>query len=176
MTKPASEQVTANHTRGEGVESQNVASELRLPIKSVNLEAEQIRDEAFQSHPLPLRERVGGEGGLRALRLGAGASLIALIFLCLAWESILAPLKPSGSLLILKAVPLLLPLFGILKGRRYTYQWSSMFILLYFTEGAVRAWSDTGVSAKLAMIEVVLSLIFFICAIFYAKLTRQPPQ
>ena len=117
-----------------------------------------------------------GEGVLRTLRLGAASSLIALIFLCLAWETILAPLKPGGSLLMLKAVPLLLPLFGILKGRRYTYQWSCMFILLYFTEGAVRAWSDTGVSAKLAMIEVFLSLIFFICAIFYAKLTRQPPQ
>ena len=163
-------------TRGEGVESQNVASELPLPIKGVNLEADQIHDEAFQSHPHPLRERVGGEGGLRALRLGAGASLIALIFLCLAWESILAPLKPGGSLLMLKAAPLLIPLFGILEGKRYTYQWASMFILFYFTEGAVRAWSDTGVSAKLAMIEVVLSLIFFICAIFYAKLTRQPPQ
>ena len=128
------------------------------------------------STPSPLEGEGWGGGGLRALRLGAGSSLIALIMLCLAWESVLAPLKPNGSLLILKAVPLLLPLFGILKGRRYTYQWSSMFILLYFTEGAVRAWSDTGVSAKLALIEVVLSLIFFICAIFYAKLTRQPPQ
>ena len=108
------------------------------------------------------------------LQLGASLSLIALILLCVAWESILAPLKPNGSLLILKAVPLLIPLFGILKGRRYTYQWASMFILLYFTEGAVRAWADNGLSAKLAMIEVVLSLIFFICAIFYAKLTRQP--
>ena len=113
---------------------------------------------------------------LRTLRIGAGASLIALIMLCLAWETILAPLKPGGSLLMLKAVPLLLPLFGILKGRRYTYQWSSMFVLFYFTEGVVRTWSDTGLSAKLALIEVVLSLIFFICAIFYAKLTRQSPQ
>ena len=110
------------------------------------------------------------------LQFGASLSLIALILLCVAWESILAPLKPNGSLLILKAVPLLLPLFGILKGRRYTYQWASLFILLYFTEGVVRAWSDTGLSAKLALIEVVLSLIFFMCAIFYAKLTRQPPQ
>lgn len=109
---------------------------------------------------------------LPALRIGAGSSLIALIFLCLAWESVLAPFKPNGSFLILKTLPLLLPLLGILKGRRYTYQWASMFILLYFTEGVVRAWSDTGISAKLALIETVLSLIFFICAIFYAKLTR----
>jgi uncharacterized membrane protein len=110
----------------------------------------------------------------RQLQLGATISLIALILLCLLWESVLAPLKASGSLLILKAAPLLLPLFGILKGKRYTYQWASMFILLYFTEGAVRAWSETGTSAKLALLEVILSLIFFICAIFYAKLTRQP--
>ncbi len=106
------------------------------------------------------------------LRIGAGTSLIALIFLCLAWESVLAPLKPGGSLLMLKALPLLLPLFGILKGRRYTYQWAGMLILFYFTEGTVRAWSDTGVSSRLAMIEIALSLLFFICAIFYAKLTR----
>ena|SRR5690349_152776 len=110
----------------------------------------------------------------RWLRIGAGSSLIALIMVCLAWEGWLAPLKPEGSLLILKAVPLLLPLFGILKGRRYTYQWASMFILLYFTEGTVRAWADRGVSAKLAMAEVVLSLVFFTCAIFYARLNRNP--
>jgi uncharacterized membrane protein len=110
------------------------------------------------------------------LQLGAIISLIALIFLCLLWESLLAPLKPGGSLLILKALPLLLPLFGILKGKRYTYQWASMFILLYFTEGVVRAWSEHGITTYLAMIEVVLSLIFFTCAIYYAKLTRQPSQ
>jgi len=113
---------------------------------------------------------------IKNLKLGASFSLIALIFLSLAWEVILAPLKPGGSLLMLKTAPLLLPLFGILKGKRYTYQWASMFILLYFTEGAVRAWSETGTSAKLALLEMILSLIFFICAIFYAKLTRQPSQ
>jgi uncharacterized membrane protein len=108
------------------------------------------------------------------LRLGASVSLVALILLCLAWESMLAPFKPDGSLLILKTLPLLVPLFGILKGKRYTYQWASMFILLYFTEGCVRAWSDTGLSAKLALVEVALTLIFFMCTIYYAKLTRRP--
>jgi uncharacterized membrane protein len=107
------------------------------------------------------------------LQLGASVSLISLILLSLAWETVLAPLKPGGSLLMLKAVPLLLPLFGILRGKRYTYQWSSMFILLYFTEGVVRAWSDSGVSAQLATAEIVLSVVFFSCAIFYARLTRR---
>ena len=111
---------------------------------------------------------------IKNLQLGASVSLIALILLCLSWEGFLAPLKPNGSLLILKASPLLIPLFGILKGKRYTYQWASMFILFYFTEGCVRAWADTGLSAKLALLEVALTLLFFICAIFYAKLTRNP--
>jgi uncharacterized membrane protein len=107
------------------------------------------------------------------LQLGASISLIGLILLALAWETVLAPLKPGGSLLMLKAVPLLLPLFGILRGKRYTYQWSSMFILIYFTEGVVRAWSDSGLSAQLAAAEIVLSVAFFSCAIFYARLTRR---
>jgi uncharacterized membrane protein len=109
---------------------------------------------------------------IKNLRLGATISLIALILLCLAWEAVLAPLRPGGSLLVLKATPLLLPLFGILRGKRYTYQWSSMFILLYFTEGVVRAWSDVGLSAQLALLELLFTLLFFVCAIFYARLTR----
>jgi uncharacterized membrane protein len=48
-----------------------------------------------------------------------------------------------------------------------------MFILIYFTEGTVRAWADQGLSAKLALVEVLLTSIFFVCTIYYAKLTRQ---
>lgn len=107
------------------------------------------------------------------LQWGASLSLIALIFLCLAWESVLAPLRPGGSLLVLKIVPLLIPLFGILRGYRYTYQWASMLVLLYFTEGTVRAWSDTGTSALLAGVEVALSMMFFFCSIYYAKLIKR---
>lgn len=107
------------------------------------------------------------------LQLGASISLVALILLCLLWEIWLAPLNEKGSLLFLKALPLLAPLFGILKGNRYTYQWASMLILIYFIEGVVRAWSDQGFSAQLALIEVVLSIIFFVCTIFYARHTRK---
>ena len=97
---------------------------------------------------------------------------MALIFLCLAWELWLAPLRPGGSWLALKALPLLLPLMGILRGRRYTYQWSSMLILAYFAEGVVRAASDVGTSAAMAAAEVLLALAFFVSAILYARLTR----
>jgi uncharacterized membrane protein len=109
----------------------------------------------------------------KAFYLGACLSLLALIFLCLAWELWFAPLRPGGSWLVLKALPLLLPLQGILRGRRYTYQWASMLILAYFAEGAVRAFSDSGRSAALAWTELALALVFFVSAILYARLTRE---
>ncbi len=104
------------------------------------------------------------------LRHGASVTLVALIILCLAWELRLAPLRPGGSLLALKALPLLLPLRGVLKGSLYTLQWAAMLILLYFMEGVVRAWSDTSpVSVALALAETGLALVFYCCAIFYLK-------
>jgi uncharacterized membrane protein len=106
------------------------------------------------------------------LRAAASATLIALIALALVWELWLAPLRPGGSLLALKALPLVLPLGGILQGRRYTYQWSSMLILAYFAEGATRAWADAGLARQLAVLELVLSLGFFACAVSYARRSR----
>ena len=108
---------------------------------------------------------------LPMLHYGGIVSLIGLIFLGLAWELWLAPLRPGGSFLVLKVIPLLLPLFGVLRGKRYTYQWASMLILAYVTEGVVRAYSDRGLSATLAGVETALSVLFFVCAIFYARLT-----
>lgn len=108
------------------------------------------------------------------LWLGAVLSLVALIVLCLAWELRVAPLRPGGSLLVLKVLPLLLPLRGVLKGRIYTMQWASMLILLYLMEGAVRAYSDPApLSAEMAWIEIVLSAIFYLCAIFYVRPAKQ---
>lgn len=96
--------------------------------------------------------------------------------LCIAWEGVLAPIRPGGSWLILKVLPLLIPLFGILRGRRYTYQWASMFVLIYFTEGVVRGWSDNGLSKILALVEVALTITFFIAALYYARLTAPSRQ
>ena len=108
----------------------------------------------------------------RALIRIATASLASLIVLCVAWELWLAPLRPGGSLVALKALPLALPLPGVLAGRRYTYQWSSLLILAYFAEGATRAWADSGIARSLALAEVALSLAFFAATVSYARLTR----
>ncbi|WP_454735244.1 DUF2069 domain-containing protein [Cupriavidus necator] len=101
-------------------------------------------------------------------RLSVG-SLIALMLLCIAWEWFLAPLRPGGSWLIIKFLPLLLPLRGVLSRNRYTMQWSSMLILLFFTEGIVRATSDRAPSSTLAWVEVALTLVFFVSTILYLR-------
>jgi len=108
-------------------------------------------------------------------RIAASSSLIALILLCIAWELWLAPVRAGGSSLVLKALPLLLPLFGVLRGKRYTYQWSSMLIFAYFMEGVVRAWSEHRAGQALALAEIALSVVFFIAAISYARLARTLP-
>ena len=109
---------------------------------------------------------------MRSLRAAAAASLVALIILCLAWELWLAPLRPGGSLVALKALPLAFPLRGIFEGRRYTYQWSSLLILAYFAEGVTRALAERGASQACALAELALSVVFFAAVVAYARMTR----
>lgn len=108
----------------------------------------------------------------RGAWLAACASLVALVFLCVVWELFAAPVKPGGSWLVLKALPLLAPLFGVLRGRRYTFKWSTLLIWAYAAEGATRMYTDTGLAARLAFVELVLSLAYFGAAVAYLKTTR----
>lgn len=104
----------------------------------------------------------------RSFYYGAITSLLGLIALCVLWELILAPLRPGGSWLVLKVLPLLIPLRGVLKRDIYTMQWASMLVLLYLAEGAVRAFSDDmALSAILGGVEMVLALGFFTCTLLY---------
>ena len=110
---------------------------------------------------------------MRAAPLRAGfhwaavAALIALTALCLAWEWLLAPLRPGGSALMLKCPPLLAPLFGLLRERLFTYRWTPMLALAYFTEGVVRGWSEAGAARQLALAEIALSLALFAACLGY---------
>ena len=103
-------------------------------------------------------------------RLLAVGSVVGLIVLGLAWELFLAPVKPGGSLLALKVLPLCIPLAGLLKNRMYTYRWVSLLVWIYFTEGAVRAWSDRPPGNYLAMLEVLLCLALFVACSLHVRL------
>lgn len=95
-----------------------------------------------------------------------------LVALCLAWELKLAPVRPGGSWLVLKVLPLLLLWRGLAHGRRKTFQLTSLLIWFYFTEGVMRAWGDKGISSYLGLAEVVLSLALFTSVVVYARLGR----
>ncbi len=103
----------------------------------------------------------------RWLALGSTAGLIIL---GLAWEMWLSPIRPGGSLLALKVLPLFIPLAGLMKNRMYTYRWLSLLVWLYFTEGATRAWSDRPPGNYLAMIEVLLCLVLFAACALHVRM------
>lgn len=99
----------------------------------------------------------------------AVAALLGLVLLCLAWELWLAPLRPGGSWLVLKALPLCIPLAGLLKRRMYTYRWLSLLVWLYFIEGVVRAWGDAPPSRWCALAEIALCLLLFAACVLHIR-------
>jgi uncharacterized membrane protein len=110
----------------------------------------------------------------RVFHTSAVTSLVVLCVWLLAWEMAVAPLHPGGSLLALKALPLLVPLRGVIKRDLYTLQWSSMVILVYFVEGVVRAWSDrTELSQLMALGEALLVVFYFASALLFLRPYKQ---
>ena len=107
---------------------------------------------------------------IQTTRWLAVGSLIGLMAVGLAWEMVVAPLRPGGSWWALKVLPLALPLAGLLKNRMYTYRWVSLLVWLYFTEGAVRATSESGLSAALALLQVLLCVVLFTACAMHVRM------
>ena len=102
-----------------------------------------------------------------ALRV-AQVAWIGLIVWCLAWEAWLAPLRPGGSWLVLKLVPLLFTLRGVLRGEPDALQWSLLIVLLYLAEATVRLFEPAPVR-WMAFTELALVLAFFVAAIVFLR-------
>jgi uncharacterized membrane protein len=107
---------------------------------------------------------------VEATRWVAVASVLGLIVLGVAWELWLAPLRPGGTALVLKVLPLCIPVAGLLRRRMYTYRWVSLLVWPYFIEGVVRATSDRGPSVPLAVLETVLTLVLFVACALHVRL------
>ena len=106
----------------------------------------------------------------------AVGSLLGLIVLGLAWELWLAPLRPGGTWVALKVLPLCIPLAGILRNRMYTYRWVSLVVWIYLTEGVVRAWSDRPPGNWLAMVEIALCLVLFAACALHVRARLGKPR
>lgn len=94
-------------------------------------------------------------------------SYVVLIVLCIAWEWWLAPLRPGGSALVLKALPLLALLPALLRRSAYTMQLTAMLVLAYCAEGIVRGMTDPRPAAQLGWLELGLGLMHFTAALAY---------
>jgi uncharacterized membrane protein len=97
------------------------------------------------------------------------AGLLALVALGLAWELWLAPLPGGSGALALKVLPLTLAVAGVLRHRLYTYRWLSLLVWAYVAEGALRATSETGRSAFLAVVQVLLAVALFAACAAYVR-------
>jgi uncharacterized membrane protein len=67
-------------------------------------------------------------------------------------------------------LPLCIPIAGLLRNRMYTYRWLSLLVWFYFTEGVVRAYSDRGLSAQLALLEVALCVALFAACVMHVRI------
>jgi uncharacterized membrane protein len=96
---------------------------------------------------LPTVQRVG---------LVAWAALFALQII---WHAWLAPPSrlPIACVLVLTALPLLVPLLAIHRVQR-ALLWTGILALFYFCHGVSEAWSDSA-ARILALIEIALTLL-----------------
>lgn len=98
--------------------------------------------------------------------------MIALAVLLVLWEAWLAPLRPGGSWLVLKALPLLLVVPGVLRGARKPRQWAALILPWYLAEAIVRAWSEHGRASLVAAIAAGLAVASFVALLAWFRAER----
>ena len=107
---------------------------------------------------------------LRRSRIIALCGYFGLLLLLPLWYGWLSPSQlPVALVLGILVLPLLFPLRGLLQGRPYTYAWSSFLALFYFIHAVLELYS-TPKDRYLALLELLLSIAFYIGAVSYAKL------
>lgn len=100
-------------------------------------------------------------------RAGALIGYVGLVSALVAWN---AWLRPNHIVLTLLLIPLVFPLPGILRGRPYTYAWSSFLALAYFVLGVWHAAIEAERSYGLSI--VAASLFLFGSCLAYVRFSR----
>ena len=88
--------------------------------------------------------------------------VISMIIFGISWEIWLNPIRPGGSMLWAKVLPLMLALPGLYKARIYTFQWLSLLVWLYVCEALVRVYTTQKIEILLSIIWLLMSLSLFI--------------
>ncbi len=100
-------------------------------------------------------------------------ALVAGLMLCEGlWELWFAPLRPGGSWLALKVVPLAWVWFSLVRGRRKARQVASLMLPLFAAEGIVRAMTEPGRHAYVATFATALALAALIAILLSFRAER----
>jgi len=99
----------------------------------------------------------------------AALTAASIVIFGLLWELLFDPLRPGGSWLALKVLPLALALPGLWQGKAYTFKWTSLLIWLYVGEALVRIVGLTETERSLAWIYLVLSLALSFAVLMGAR-------
>ena len=107
------------------------------------------------------------------LQGSALTNYFALLILSVVWHSWLFPSAyfPVSLVLIVMAMPLLLPLRGLLHGRPRSYIWASLLATLYFIHGVGEAVVNPQ-QRWLGILEIVFSLGLIFSASLYVRFSR----
>jgi len=114
--------------------------------------------------------------GSASWRRAAAASVLALALLELLWELWLGPLKPGGSWLALKALPLLALAPGVARAQLRARQWTLLLLPWYVAEGVVRAFSESGRQAVCAGAAAALALAALTAGLGWFRAQRRPAR
>ncbi|MAD76864.1 MAG: hypothetical protein CML20_19115 [Rheinheimera sp.] len=98
--------------------------------------------------------------------------LIPLWLLWLAPATYGSTSQITGNKLISTALlwlPLWLPMYGIIKGKAYTFAWANFIVMIYFLHSLTNLWVSTGLYQMLAFIELLLASIMFIGCTYFAR-------
>jgi uncharacterized membrane protein len=113
-------------------------------------------------------------GRAHAIARIATSGLLALALLTLLWETVLAPLRPGGTWLALKALPLAMLVPGVLRGQRRTRQIATLVLPWYVAEGLVRAINEHGRTAIVAGVSAALATATFAALLAWLRGEAKP--
>ncbi len=112
----------------------------------------------------------------RTAYLLALVAWIGLVILTIAWEGWLAP---AWGWLVIKSILLLVPLFGMLHGKRGHFTVAALLSMLFIIEGIVVSWTGYSVAGHdiavrtCAALEILLVLAFYAATYRFLSSTRK---
>jgi len=105
--------------------------------------------------------------------LALGSHIMLILWMCIWYFGLLSTSEYSLVFIFLMYVmPLMLPLWGIIKAKPYTHAWASFIVLLYLLHAITVIYAEPS-QIVFAAIELVLASAMFVGCAGFARLRGQ---